>query len=230
MNCVTKNNRFECFSHLSDVLCGNSKFDSYRSKTTGVGLRLTLKDDTDKKPRLTFMFPILSGQNRKEKESKPAFDLYSNEKYTGGNWISLSFQRMNFLVADRIVSSRGVNIQLWASGAILHYKDSEELLHLLATECNDNFHFCSNVQTIPPRPFKTFFTRFNLHMKGDNISKESCFKFRRKLVSVLCPLCQRTGLILYLKARQPEDDPFVGVIEFSVFIHRWKIQPHTQQL
>lgn len=115
---------------------------------------------------------------------------------------------MNFLVADRIVSSRGVNIQLWASGAILHYKDSEELLHLLTTEWNNNFHFCSNVQTIPPRPFKTFFSRFNLHMKGDNISKEFCFKFKRKLVSALCPLCQRTGLILYLKASQPEEDPF----------------------
>ena len=29
------------------------------------------------------MSPILSVQNRKEKGSKPAFDLYSNEKYTG---------------------------------------------------------------------------------------------------------------------------------------------------
>lgn len=142
-----------------------------------------------------------------------------------GNWISLSFQRMNFLVADRIVSSCGVNIQLWASGAIFHYKDSEELLHLLATECNDNFHFCSNVQTIAPRPFKTFFTRFNLHMKGNNISKEFCFKFKRKLVSALCQWIQ---LIQYLKASQPQEDPFVGVIEFSMFIYRWKIQQRTQ--
>lgn len=88
---------------------------------------------------------------------------------------------MNILVADRIVSSCGVNIQLWASGAFLHYKDSEELLHLLAVECNDNFHFFSNVQTIPPRPFKTFFTRFNLHMKGNNISKEFFFKKKKSL-------------------------------------------------
>lgn len=118
-----------------------------------------------------------------------------------GNWIFLSFQRMNFLVvADRIVSSRGVNIQLRASGAIFHYKDSEELLHLLATECNDNFHFCSNVQTMAPRPFKTFFTHFNLHMKGSNISKELCFKFKRKLVSASCALCQCTQLILWLRA------------------------------
>lgn len=66
------------------VVSGNSKFDSYWSKkTNSVGLSFTLKDDEDKKPRLTFMIPILSGKNRKEKESKPAFDLYSNEKYTG---------------------------------------------------------------------------------------------------------------------------------------------------
>lgn len=65
------------------MLSGNSRFYSYRSKTTTVGLSFTLRDDRDKKPRVTFMFPILSGKNRKEKESKPAFDLYSNEKYTG---------------------------------------------------------------------------------------------------------------------------------------------------
>lgn len=42
-------------------------------------------------------------------------DLHSNEnKYTRGNWIPLSFHRMNFLPADCIVSSGGVNIQLRA--------------------------------------------------------------------------------------------------------------------
>lgn len=51
-----------------------------------------------------------------------AFDLYSNEKYTGGNWISLSFQRMNFLAADYIESSGGVNIPLGASGGTPHYR------------------------------------------------------------------------------------------------------------
>ena len=51
--------------------------------STSIGLSFCLKDDRDKKPRLTFMSPILSVQNRKEKGSKPAFDLYSNEKYTG---------------------------------------------------------------------------------------------------------------------------------------------------
>lgn len=94
------------------MLSGKSKFDSYHRKTTSVGLHFTPRDDRDKRPRLIFMFPILSGQNRKEKGCKPAFDLYSNEKYTGEIGFPLSFQRMNFLVADRIVSSCGVNIQL----------------------------------------------------------------------------------------------------------------------
>lgn len=105
-----------------------------------------------------------------------------------GNWISFSFQRMNFLAADRIVSSGGVNIQLRASGSILHHKDYEAHLPLLVAEQCDNFHFCSSVQTIAPWPFKTFFTHFNLHMKCNNIS-EFCFKFKRKL-------CLRFGCLM----------------------------------
>lgn len=114
---------------------------------------------------------------------------------------------MNFLVADRIVSSHGVNIQLRASGAILHYKDSEELLHVLATECNDNFHFCFNVQTIPLRPFKTFSPLLIYTWKAITYQRSTALKFKRKLVSALCPLCQRARLIQHLKASQPEEDP-----------------------
>lgn len=59
-----------------------------------------------------------------------------------------SFHRMNFLPADCIVSSAGVNIQLRASGA---FSSSFSL-----RQCDDNFHFCSNIQTKAPRLFETF--------------------------------------------------------------------------
>lgn len=62
----------------------------------------------------------------------------------------------------------GINIQLWAAGAILHYKGSNELLHLLSAQRNDNFHFCSNVQTIAPRPFKTLSTTLIYTWKAIN--------------------------------------------------------------
>lgn len=82
----------------------------------------------------------------------------------------------------------------------------------------------------PHGHLRHFLTHLNLHMKGDNISKEFYFKFNRKVVSALCTICQRTALILHLKAIQLEEDPFVGVIEFGVFIRWWKIQQHTQEL
>lgn len=201
----------KCFTKFSKVKSGNFNFSSYRRKTS-----------VEKMPRIRkwkLYFHVSNLEWAQQEGEGSLWFIFKWEVYRG-NWISLSFQRMNFLVADRIVSSGGVNIQLWASGAILHYRDSQELSHLPATQRSDNFHFCFTVQTIPPRPLKTFFTRFNLHLKGDNISKEFCFKFKRKLVSALRPLCQPGGLILYLKASQPQEHPFVGVIEFSVFVHR----------
>ncbi len=175
------------------------------------------------------MFPILSGQNRKEKKKANQPLIYIQMRNIQGK-LDFSFISQNEFPGGRsycIVSSCGVNIQLRASGTILHYKHLQELLHLLAIERNDNFHFCPDVQTIPPRPFKTFFSHFNLHMKGNNISKEFCFKFKWKTCLCLMSFMSTNRLILYLEASQPEDNPSVSVIEFSVFIYQWKIQQPT---
>lgn len=140
--------------------------------STSIGLSFCLKDDRDKKPRLTFMSPILSVQNRKEIGSKPAFDLYSNEKYTGE--IGFLFHFREWISWWQIV--------LYHLVALISSSERQELFFITKTQ--RNFYTSSpwNAMTIsisfpmfkqyPPRPFKTFFTRFNLHMKGNNISKE----------------------------------------------------------
>lgn len=116
-----------------------SKCDSYRSKTTRVGLSFTLKDDTDKKPRLTFMFPILSGQNRKEKESKPAFDLYSNEKYTG---------EIGFLFHFREWISWWQQIVLYHLVALISSSERQELFFITKTRRNFYTSSLQNAMTI----------------------------------------------------------------------------------
>lgn len=223
-----KSNYF-CLSHFTDVLSENSKFNCHHRKTTNVGLCFPLKDDRDKKPRLIFMLQFWAGKTgRKRGANQPL--IYIQMRSIQGK-LDFSFTSVNeFPGGKSILYHLVALISSFERQELFFITKTEELLPLLATESSDNSHFCSNVQTIPPRPFKTFFTHFNLHMKGDNISKEFCFKFKRKLVSSLCPLCQPTGLILYLKASQPQEDPFVGVIEFSVFIHRWKIAQCTQPL
>lgn len=106
---------------------------------------------------------------------------------------SISLWWMNFLVADCIVSSRGVNIQLWASGVILHYKDWGTFTPPLHRKKKKALTIPISVPMFKQYPqghLRHFSPIFNLHMKDDNISKEFCFKFKRKLVSALCPLCQ----------------------------------------
>lgn len=92
-----------------------------------------------------------------------------------GNWISFSFLKMNFLAADLIVLS-DINIQLWASGAVLHH-------HTLHTSTQ-------GATAISAPAFKQWspsnlghISRLNLHMK-------------RNIKGVLQPIQRKLSLYL----------------------------------
>lgn len=194
------------FSQWCVCVCVDVKSDFYRSQTTRAGSSFSLKDDRDKKPRLTFMFPILSGQNRKGEGSKPAFDLYSNEKYT--REIGFLFHFREWISWWQIV--------LYHLVALISRSEHQELFFITKTWRNFYTSSPQNAMTIsisapvfkqyPQGHLRHFSAVLIYTWKAITYQRSSALN-SRKTCLCLCPLCQRIRLILHLKARQPEDDP-----------------------